>query len=296
MIVDIHTHTFPDTLAARTVEKLQAMSHTHPFTDGTVGALRSSMERARVDCSVVLPVATNTRQVPHVNDASIALNDRAGETGVLSFGCMHPDFDGWREELSRLAEAGVKGIKLHPVYQEVAFDDPRCLRILDRCAELGLLVLTHAGRDVGYPGAADYSSPAQIARALRQTDGGTVICAHMGGWREWDDVARLLPETGAYIDTSFSLGAMVPNGDGYYRTEESLALLTEERFVRLVRLFGAGRVLFGTDSPWGGQSEALRSFRALPLTEAERTAILGGNAMRLLGAARQGARGDSEGR
>ncbi len=282
MIVDLHTHTFPDNLAARTVDKLQSMSHTHPFTDGTVGALRASMARAGVDASVVLPVATNARQVPHVNDASAALNERSGETGVLSFGCMHPDFDGWRAELARLADAGVRGIKLHPVYQGVAFDDARYLRILDRCAELGLVVLTHAGLDVGYPGAADFASPRQIASAVRQTDGVTLVCAHMGGWRQWDDVERLLPETGVFLDTSFSLGEMTPNRDGYYQTPESLALLDEARFVRLVRAFGAERVLFGTDSPWGGQSDALRRFRALPLTEEERAAILGGNAQRLL--------------
>ena len=281
MIVDIHTHTFPDKIAARTVEKLQSMSHTHPFTDGTVQSLRAAMATAGVDRSVVVPVATNVRQVPHVNDASIALNEQGG--GVLSFGCMHPDFDGWKMELSRLADSGLRGIKLHPVYQEVNFDDPRFLRILDRCAEVGLLVLTHAGRDVGFPDAADYVSPARIASAARQTDGVTLICAHMGGWRQWDDVERLLPETGVYIDTSFSLGAMTPNGDGYYPTPESLQLLGGEQFVRIVRAFGAERVLFGTDSPWGEQTESLQRLRALPLTDEELTAILGGNAQKLLG-------------
>ncbi len=282
MIVDLHTHAFPDNLAVRTVDKLQSASHTHPFSDGTVGALRASMTRAGVDASVVLPVATNARQVPHVNDASIALNEQGGETGVLSFGCMHPDFDGWRAELARLADAGVRGVKLHPVYQGVAFDDARYLRILDRCAELGLIVLTHAGLDVGYPGAPDFVSPRQIASAVRQTDGATLVCAHMGGWRQWDEVERLLPETGVFLDTSFSLGAMTPNGDGYYQTPESLALLDEARFLRLVRAFGAARVLFGTDSPWDDQSGALRRFRALPLPDAERESILGGNAQRLL--------------
>lgn len=282
MIVDIHTHAFPDKIAARTVDKLQSMSHTHPFTDGSVDALRSSMAAAGVDHSVVLPVATNAHQVPHVNDSSIAMNERSAETGVLSFGCMHPDFDGWKAELARLAAAGVRGIKLHPVYQGVAFDDPRFLRILDRCAELGLIVLTHAGLDVGYPGAPDFVSPAQIANAVRQTDGATLICAHMGGWRQWDDVERLLPETGVYIDASFSLGAMVPNGDGYYKTPNDLALLSAEQFVRIVRAFGAERVLFGTDSPWGEQADGLRQMRSLPLAEAELTAILGGNAQRML--------------
>ena len=35
MVIDIHTHTFPDKIAAGAIAKLQASSHTIPFTDGT---------------------------------------------------------------------------------------------------------------------------------------------------------------------------------------------------------------------------------------------------------------------
>ena len=107
MIIDIHTHTFPDGIAARTLEKLRGMSHTRTFSDGTAAGLRASMEAAGVDRSVVLPVATSPRQVVHVNDASARINETGDETGVYSFGCMHPDFDGWKEELSRVADLAV---------------------------------------------------------------------------------------------------------------------------------------------------------------------------------------------
>ena len=68
MIIDIHTHTFPDKLAATTIPKLEGMSHTRAYVDGTNAGLAASMARAGVDCSLVLPVATNPRQVLHVND------------------------------------------------------------------------------------------------------------------------------------------------------------------------------------------------------------------------------------
>ena len=280
MIIDIHTHTFPDRIAAPTLEKLQSLSHTLPFTDGTVDGLRASMEAAGVDRSLVLPVATSARQVVHVNDASARINDRASETGIYSFGCMHPDFDGWREELARVASLGLRGVKLHPVYQGVDFDDPRYLRILDRCGELGLAVLVHAGLDVGFPGL-EHCSPEMARRAVDQVGPVKLILAHMGGWRQWDRVEKLLPGTGVYLDTSFSLGRMTPLGDGYYGPAD-LELMGAEQFVRLVRAFGADHVLFGTDSPWGDQGEALDRLRALPLEGEELDAILGGNALRLL--------------
>lgn len=281
MIVDIHTHTFPDKIAASTLLKLQNMSHTRPFTDGTEAGLTASMARAGVDYSLVLPVATAPRQVCHINDASARLNQEGRDRGLLSFGCMHPDFDGWREELGRVAALGLKGVKLHPVYQGVDFDDVRYLRILDRCGELGLVVLTHAGLDVGFPGKVN-CSPEMVLRAVEQVGPVPLILAHMGGWRNWDEVERLLPHTGVLLDTAFSLGSMTPLGDGYYGPSD-LRLMAEGDFVRLVRTFGAHRVLFGTDSPWGGQAESLEQLRKLPLTGEELDAILGGNAQRLLG-------------
>ena len=280
MIIDIHTHTFPDKIAAATLDKLKHLSHTIPFTDGTAAGLAASMARAGVDRSVVMPVATSPRQVPHVNDASARMNELGAQTGVLSFGCMHPDFVGWKEELARVRDLGLKGIKLHPQYQDTDFDDPRYLRILDRCGELGLVVLTHAGLDIGMPGK-DNCAPEMVARVLAQVGPVKLVLAHMGGWRQWDRVEALLPGTGVYLDTSFSLGEITPLDDGHYRPGD-LPLLDEAAFLRMVRRFGPDRILFGTDSPWDDQETALARLRALPLEKSELDAILGGNARKLL--------------
>lgn len=281
MIIDIHTHTFPDRLAGATVEKLRTMSHTTPFSDGTAAGLVRSMRAAGVDRSVVLPVATNPRQVPRVNDASAALNETRGGDGILSFGCIHPDYPDWKAELARIAGLGLKGIKIHPVYQDVDLDDPRFLRILARAGEVGLVVLAHAGLDIGFPGKVN-CSPEMALRAVRQVGPVKLVLAHMGGWKNWDRVLELLPDTGVYLDTSFSLGTIPHNGDGHFSPEE-LSLLNEQAFMVMVRAFGAHRLLFGTDSPWGGQAQCLAQLRALPLTAEEQAAILGGNARWLLG-------------
>lgn len=278
VIIDFHTHTFPDKIAPATIEKLQGVSHTRAYVDGTQAALVSSMEAAGIDLSVILPVATNTRQVGKVNDISAALN---GQGRVVPFGCMHPDLDDWEWELERIASIGLKGIKLHPVYQGVDIDDVRCLRILDKCGQLGLVVVTHAGVDIGIPDRLN-CSPAMIRRAVDAVGPVKLVAAHMGGWRNWGEVLDELADTKVFIDTSYSLGKLNGLGDGYY-TDAQLKLLDGEQFCRIVRGFGAHRVLFGTDSPWGGQSETLGQFNALPLTSEEKRLILGENAAELLG-------------
>lgn len=279
MIVDMHTHTFPDRIAAAAMEDLANAAHIVPYCNGTRSDLMTSMQRAGVDWSVVLPVATNAKQVSKVNDSAAELNRFADKDGVFSFGCIHPDYPEWKAELNRVAELGLKGIKIHPFYQKTQIDDIRYLRILEYCGQLGLVVVAHAGWDVGIP-EQDLCSPAMCRSAVEQIGPVKLILAHMGGWLRWDEVIDQLADTSVWLDTSFSLGRMVPRDDHY--TEEELEMLNGEQFLQIVRAFGYQRIFFGTDSPWGGQKETLDMVCSLPLTEEEKTAILGGNAQKLL--------------
>ena len=280
-VIDVHAHTFPAKIAERAIATLQGKSHTEAFTDGTVEGLSRSMSEAGISCSVVQPVATNPKQVVHVNDSSIAINERFPETGIMSFGCMHPEFEGYAEELLRLSRSGVNGIKLHPVYQGVNIDDERYVRVLRKAGELGLIVLIHSGWDIGFP-EGEHALPERMALALREAGNVRVILAHMGGWKCWREAEEVFSHTNVYIDTAFSLGEFVPLEDGYYSSREECAMLGAEEFVRIVRSFGAQRVLFGTDSPWASQKDTLRDICSLPLTEDEKTQILHTNAEHLL--------------
>jgi len=277
MIIDFHTHTFPDKIASSALEKLAAASGTVPFTAGTNAALSASQKDAGIDLSVVLPVATNPVKVSHINEISASLD---GKGGLCHFGCMHPEVEDIEAEVAHIASLGLKGVKIHPVYQGVRIDDDRFIRILSACGEAGLIVVTHSGLDIGFPGVA-MCSPKMVRRAPAASGPVTLVLAHMGGWRNWDEVAENIADTGAYIDTSFSLGTLVPNGDGRYSASE-LEMLSGEEFVSIVRALGAERVLFGTDSPWSDQGKSVADVEALPLTDDEKSLIFEKNARRLL--------------
>ena len=279
MVIDIHTHTFPEKIAARTIDSLSHAAHLLPHTDATNQGLLSSMEKAGVDMSVVLPVATSARQVEKVNDASARLNlEFPGK--LVSFGCMHPDHENWYEELGRIKELGLHGIKVHPVYQGVDIDDVRFLRIFDRAAQLGLAVITHAGLDIGFPGVV-HCSPQMCRHVVEKVGEFRLILAHMGGWKNWEEVPQELAGTGVYLDTAFSTGVFHPMQDGYWREEET-EMMNAEQFMELVRAFGADRILYGSDSPWSPQAEGLAFLRSLPLAAKELDMILGENVLPFL--------------
>lgn len=275
MIIDIHTHTFPDKIANIAVKKLSSSGHIPYFSNGTVVGLKASMQKAGIDYSVVLPVATNPLKLDSMNTVSIEQN---GKDNLIYFGAMHPDAPDWKEQLERLAKNKIKGIKIHPVYQNVDIDDIRYLKILNRAAELDLIVLMHAGDDIGFPGAVR-CSPKMIANALRQVGDIKIILAHMGGWKNWEEVAENLVNTSAMLDTAFALGTIIPLDNTF--DDDFLNLLNESDFIKLVNTFGSDRVLFGTDSPWTDQKQSLDLIKNLSLTEEEKNKILGENALKL---------------
>ena len=71
MIIDFHTHAFPDQIAERAVGKLAAIANLEPQHDGTVSDLLRKMEKSGVDASVILNIATNPKQMTNVNNFAI---------------------------------------------------------------------------------------------------------------------------------------------------------------------------------------------------------------------------------
>ena len=280
MIIDMHTHVFPDKIAANVIDKLSRTSKSRAFTDGTIRGLLDSMKNSGVDKSVILPVATNTHQVEKINDSAAALTENFSANGIISFAAIHPDFENYRAELSRVKTLGLKGVKVHPVYQGVDIDDKKFLRIFDRAAELDLIVVTHAGLDIGFPGV-ERCTPKMIRRVVEAVGEFKFILAHMGGWKSWREVAEVLAGTNVYVDTAFSTGKIPARPDFEWNADD-LDLLDAAGFMTLEKIFGADKILFGTDSPWSDAAESIEFIKNLPLNELDKNKILGTNAAKLL--------------
>ena len=281
MRIDIHTHVFPKELASRAIPKLEESARVRARVDGTPDGLLASMATAGVDISATMPVATNPRQPRRLNELAVRDAELFNGRGLLPFGAAHPDDPDWKDGLDFLASHGVKGIKLHPMYQEADLDDPRFLRIIGRAADLGLVVLVHAGRDISFPGPSR-CSPHHVLRVLRETGIEKLVLAHMGGWGILEEVKRDLAGAPVYLDTSFSFGSAAFH-PSWPRSPEELKLGDPNLLKEIVRLHGSGRILFGSDSPWCDQAEVIEELKKLNLSESEADAVLGGNAQRLLG-------------
>jgi predicted TIM-barrel fold metal-dependent hydrolase len=261
MVIDFHVHCFPDDIARRATESLSKAADLPLMSDGTVAGMKASMKRAGIDKSLILNIATKPSQTRRITQWSSSIQDDE----IMAFGSVHPDSPDWEDQLKDMKTAGLKGIKFHPEYQDFYVDDPKMYPIYEKAAELGFIIIFHAGGDLGMP-EPYHCTPDRMRRVLETMAGATIVAAHMGGFEYWDDVERYLVGEDIFFDTSFSLHEMSP-----------------EQFRRMLSEHGYHRLLFASDSPWGNQYTETERFRNMDLTDEVRNAIMGGNAARLLG-------------
>lgn len=263
LIIDFHTHCFPDKIAEKAIEQLRLRSGiTRPFHRGTVDSLLELQKSDGVDYSVVLNIATNPHQQTSVNNFAISLKD---VDGIIPFGSVHPDSPDALSELERLKASGIKGVKLHPDYQCFFVDEEKMLPIYEKIGELGLITLFHCGYDIGYPEPVHCTAEA-LAKVLPAFGGAPVVAAHFGGIWSLPETRRHLAGKNVYFDTAYCYGTITPR----YAKE-------------IIDIHGADKILFGSDAPWNAPSQDIELIKCFGLTESEEKAVLGGNAQRLLG-------------
>lgn len=256
MIIDFHTHAFPDQLAGRVVENF---SKIRPIPTPTASSLFSSLKEAGIQRGVLLPVAFRPDTVADVNRFAFSLES----PDFLSLAAIHPDSPDVLEQLAELKHRGVKGIKLHPELQGFFLEDPKYLPIYHKIGELGLITVIHSGLSFSHRYA--QCTPKNYLLAAAAFHGAPVVLAHMGGTRITHEERALILDLPIYIDTSISN-----------------LLLPEDYFKRFLDAFGTERVLFGSDFPYALPKEIVSYLEAIPLTEEERQAIYCDNARLLL--------------
>lgn len=265
MIIDFHTHCFPDELAPRAIGKLAETVSTlavTPTTDGTVNALLCHMQKLGISQSVVCNIATNPRQMTKVNQFAISLRTH---DNLLPLGSLNPHADSLEEELNRLMTHGITGIKIHPDYMQTDIDDAAFDTIFDLCQAKNVFVITHAGLDPISPNHM-YATPQKICRVLEKFPKLKLIAAHMGGYHCEDDVLTYLCGKNVYIDTSLisHRPTLLPKLHEIFQNHDP------------------HRFLFATDTPWSKGEEEISAIKQSPLSDHVKEAIFCENAQALL--------------
>ena len=257
-IIDAHAHIYPDKIAPRAVPAIGAFYLVSMQGEGTADDLLVRYGECGITHAIVHSVATTAKSVPTIN--SFIADQCARHPEFIGFGTMHQEFEDVEAEVDRALALGLHGFKLHPDTQQVNMDDPRLMDFYEVIAGRVPLVL-HTG-DYRY----DYSSPRRLVKVLKAFPDLVVNAAHLGGWSIYDvgyDVLHedLLGEERLFVDAS------------------SAFAFTGRRHMReLVRMWGADRVMFGTDYPMWQPAQELNEMMNCSLTDDELEKILWKNA------------------
>lgn len=256
-IINFHTHIYPQPIAEKATKAIGNFYTISMDKIGTSEHLLNECKSVGIDKCVVHSVATTPHQVTSIND--FVLKECEKHKEFYGFAAMHPDFTDFEVEIERVTKAGLKGIKIHPDTQQFDMDDERMFPIYETISGK-LPILIHCG-DYRY----NYSHPEKLARILDLFPKLTVIGAHFGGWSMPDLALEYLKDKNCYMDVSSSFFCT-----GMKRAEE------------LIKIYGAERMLFGTDFPmWDAQDE-LDKFMSMNLSNEEKELILHKNAEKIL--------------
>ena len=264
-IIDAHAHIYPQKIAeaaVRTVEGFYSnieRDYNVQFSSktGELSELLRLAEEANVVKIVVSSVATNKSQVVSINN--FLATSAQSESKLIPFATLSPDMNKAEiaAELARVKTLNLRGIKLHPDFQRFALDGEQAFKIFEEL-DGSLPILTHTGDN-----RFSYSSPKQMVRAASKFKHLTFICAHLGGWSEWDDLDGYLKTPNTFFDTC-----------------SSFMFLKPEVALKIMRAIGVERFMFGTDYPVWNYELEWENFKNLGLTKEELDMILFENADR----------------
>jgi predicted TIM-barrel fold metal-dependent hydrolase len=261
MIIDAHTHIFPDN-AAESILKFTAQKfNVKVYGEGTAADLIAHMDANKVSYAVVHMVAINPKAAQAINTWLINLS----EPRFLKFGTLHPHQQDYKQEILRLKENGIRGIKLQPAVQGFTVDNAELTYPLyEELLKNGMTVMFHVGGNP-LPHTHQRSTPTMVLRVAQDFPELTIIAAHLGGLNMWDEVKETLAgRENVYMETSMTYENILP---GVAET--------------IIRKHGPQKIFFGTDYPFAPIKKCIEGARELSfLTQREKKDLMGSNARR----------------
>lgn len=259
MIIDVHTHIFPDRLASALLQNTSKMFNVKTYGKATASDLLSQMDDNGINYAVIHMVAPAPHAVKDTNTWLIKLKQER----LIKFGTLHPEFKNYRDEIKRLRDNNIRGVKFQPDVQQFT-PDKRSLTypIYEALARHNMTTMFHVGGEP-LPSPDNRSTPEMIRNIARDFPELTIIAAHLGGLNMWEQVYKLLAGMkNVYMESSLS----------YQFIKRELAR-------KIIQKHGHDKIYFGTDYPFAPIRQSLKTVKSVSfLSKSEREDILGRNA------------------
>jgi predicted TIM-barrel fold metal-dependent hydrolase len=305
MIVDCHVHVLDEGFWPESWFDHVALEWSRREPDRDPAAIRSkiepglidpdgsrllgAMDAAGIDAAVILPLDWGPEM-----DARTPwqrMNEHAFELGATHPGRLIPfvGVDPRRDEAAAFVETALasgraRGLKLYPPTGFYPYDE-RVLPLYESCVRHGAPVLIHTGETLPLL-RPRFARPIYLQDVHAAFPELKTLVGHAGAKLWWDEAVSVVSQS---IAASLELSAWFWGTESEQEQDAFAAQLVAAR-----DRLGIDRLVFGSDHVSGSRvrgpafpKTVVDWFRSLPeradFTEAEVAAILGGNAVRLLG-------------
>jgi hypothetical protein len=252
MIIDADTHVSPPG------EDAMAM---------TYDELVRSLDRAGVDKALTWLRPPYMREIYDSNAYVYEATQRHPDR-ILGFGWADPHLgvDRAKDDIKRcIDEYGFYGVKLNGAQNSYFIDHPEMsLPLIEEIAKTGKLLAFHVGAD-----AFEHTHPFRVAKVARLFPDLQILMVHMGGVGHH-----------ALTDAAIEIAQECANLHLIGSAVRTRAIL------KAIKTLGAGRVCFGSDTPFELTHVEVAKYEAMldgEVTAEEKQLIMAGNIARLLG-------------
>ena len=259
MIIDAHTHIFPDDQAKVFLRNTAEMFGVKTYGLATEADLLSQMDQNNISYSVIHMVAPFPSGVKGTNSWLINLN----QDRLIKFGTVHPEYKDFKDEIKRLKDHNICGVKFQPDIQRFHPDNKTLTYpVYEELEKSGLKVMFHIGGEP-LPGPKDRSKPHMIRKIALDFPDLKIVGAHLAGLNMWEETYdNLVGLKNVYMESSLSYQFINP-------------VMAE----KIIKEHGTDKIFFGSDYPFGSIKESVQAARSVSfLTDDEMKDILGKNA------------------
>ncbi len=259
MIIDVHGHL--------------GRINQAPFWAADETQLDSYLDEAKVDALWVSSSKSLMYEAREGNAELIAALENSRK--LLGYVVLNPVCPDSIADLALLEHEKVIGVKIHPDYHGYDMISPSVQPFLDEVARATGLILTHVSC---MPGMA-FSEGGKLLDFAERHPETNFIFAHLGGMYQNGHY----PYFPNYEGLEKIAARNLPNV--YVDTSQHLMYVYPGVMQRVVEIYGADRLVFGTDMPLQGPMQArfaIEAIQALAIPQEDKDKIFFRNAQRLL--------------
>ena len=206
------------------------------------------------------------------------------EPNLVGFGTVDFDKNNLKDQVKKIKDLGLYGIKIHPAAQEVRIDSPQLFEVYEEAEKQGLFISFHTG--LHWHRISDYQMLLfdEVAYNFPKL---RFSMEHIGGYSFFREALLIMNNNSRseipHVYAGWTSIAMETDEMG--NTRQGAWSLTDDDLCTLVHQAGYKTSIFGLDTPYKGieqTQQAIERIKNLPITEEAKRGILGENLKRVL--------------